>query len=124
MPVFGEALRSAPEPAKHSSALSYVRALLGKETESTPKAAGRPNATLPSRSPESASFLFRMSEAIPAPPEPAASASPRQAKRSTWDRVALSPDVELHVRRPLTREQNRQVEQLLEAARHIFAEEP
>ena len=43
--------------------------------------------------------------------------------RSQWDRVALTPDVELHVRRPLSREQNKQVERLMEAARHIFEEE-
>lgn len=44
--------------------------------------------------------------------------------RSQWDRLMLAPDVELHVRRPLSREQNRQVERLIEAARHIFKEEP
>jgi len=43
--------------------------------------------------------------------------------RAQWDRIALSPDVELHVRRPLAREQNKQIERLLEAARHIFEEE-
>lgn len=43
--------------------------------------------------------------------------------RSQWDRVILSPDVELHVRRPLSREQNKQLERLLDAARHIFEEE-
>ncbi len=43
--------------------------------------------------------------------------------RSQWDRMALGPDVELHVRRPLARGQIKQVERLLEAARHIFEEE-
>ena len=42
--------------------------------------------------------------------------------RAQWDRIAVSPDIEVHVRRPLTREQNRQVERLLEAARDIFEE--
>lgn len=42
--------------------------------------------------------------------------------RSQWDRIILSSDVELHVRRPLTREQNKQVERLLDAARDIFQE--
>jgi len=46
-----------------------------------------------------------------------------RADRSQWDRFTLAPDVELHVRRPLTREQNRQVERLMEAARVIFQEE-
>ena len=50
--------------------------------------------------------------------------SPKQAPvRSQWDRIPLGPDVELHVRRPLTREQNRQIERLLQAARHILEEE-
>jgi hypothetical protein len=44
--------------------------------------------------------------------------------RSTWDRIPLAPDVELHIRRPLSREQNRQVERLIETARDLFAEEP
>jgi DNA-binding transcriptional MerR regulator len=48
---------------------------------------------------------------------------PRETERSQWERVTLAEDVELHVRRPLTRHQNRRVEQLLEAARKIFAEE-
>ena len=43
--------------------------------------------------------------------------------RSQWDRITLAPDVELHVRRPLSREQNRQVERLMEAARDIFEED-
>lgn len=43
--------------------------------------------------------------------------------RAQWDRIPLGPDVELHVRRPLAREQNKQIDRLLEAARHIFEEE-
>ena len=47
----------------------------------------------------------------------------RQQVRTQWDRIPLGPDVELHVRRPLSREQIRQVEQLLKAARNIFGED-
>jgi DNA-binding transcriptional MerR regulator len=43
--------------------------------------------------------------------------------RSQWDRITLSSDVEVHVRRPLTREQNKQLERLLDAARDIFQED-
>jgi DNA-binding transcriptional MerR regulator len=42
--------------------------------------------------------------------------------RSQWERIALSPDVELHVRRPLAREQNKTVDRLLEHARRLFTE--
>ena len=48
--------------------------------------------------------------------------APRPPARSQWERITLAPDVELHLRRPLSREQNRQVERLLEAARVIFEE--
>ena len=48
---------------------------------------------------------------------------PPQPARSNWERTSLTPDIELHVRRPLTREQNRSVERLLEFARELFAEE-
>lgn len=43
--------------------------------------------------------------------------------RSEWDRLSLAPDVELHVRRPLTRDLNRRVQKLLDLARQIFQEE-
>ena len=46
-----------------------------------------------------------------------------RSDRSQWERIGLASDVELHIRRPLTREQNRQVERLLEAARDIFQED-
>jgi DNA-binding transcriptional MerR regulator len=49
--------------------------------------------------------------------------SRKPGARSQWDRIPLGPDVELHVRRPLDREQNKQVERLLDAARHIFEDE-
>jgi DNA-binding transcriptional MerR regulator len=43
--------------------------------------------------------------------------------RSQWDRLSLSPDVELHVRRPVSREENRRIERLIETAKKIFNEE-
>jgi len=36
--------------------------------------------------------------------------------------VALAPDIELHLRRPQSRDMNRRVERLLAAAREIFKE--
>ena len=55
--------------------------------------------------------------AAPFPPEPP------PAERSHWERFVLAPDVELHVRRPLTRSQNRAVTRLLEAARQLLEED-
>ena len=43
--------------------------------------------------------------------------------KSQWERISLAPDVELHVRRPLTRDANRRVEKLLDLARQILQEE-
>ena len=71
-------------------------------------------------SPRDEPFLLR---SLAAPP-PNFSKRSSQPTRSQWERLILSPDIELHVRRPLTREQNRQVERLVEAARIIFDEEP
>jgi hypothetical protein len=67
-------------------------------------------------------MLGRPRPSEPAEPTPAAQSS--RSARATWERIRLAPDVELHIRRPLSREQNRQVERLLEAARDLFAEEP
>jgi DNA-binding transcriptional MerR regulator len=42
--------------------------------------------------------------------------------RSQWERIAIAPDVELHVRRPLSRPQNRAVDRLIAFARKLFEE--
>ena len=41
---------------------------------------------------------------------------------SQWERIEIAPDVELHVRRPLSRHQNRAVERLIAFARNLFQE--
>ncbi len=40
--------------------------------------------------------------------------------RTTWERIVISPDVELHVRRPLDRTTNKRVDQLERIARELF----
>lgn len=86
-------LAETPEPAR-SSAADYVRQVL--------------------REPGGPSFLA----ARAAPPGPAA-----PADRSQWERIALGPDLELHVRRPLSRGQNRMVDKLLDYARRLLEED-
>jgi hypothetical protein len=54
---------------------------------------------------------------LPSTPEPA------PMERSQWDRLALSPDVELHIRRPLGRAQQKQVDRLIAIARELLEEE-
>jgi DNA-binding transcriptional MerR regulator len=51
------------------------------------------------------------------------SSHPQKLQRSQWERFTLAPDVELHVRRPVSREDNKKIDQLLDAARKIFKEE-
>ena len=43
--------------------------------------------------------------------------------RSTWEHYSLTPDIEIHVRRPLSRGQNRKLVKLIELATDIFEEE-
>jgi DNA-binding transcriptional MerR regulator len=58
-------------------------------------------------------------------PTPVPASPPRLAPdRSQWERLTVADDVEIHIRRPLSRDQNRRVERLLHEARRIFAEEP
>ncbi len=44
--------------------------------------------------------------------------------RSQWERIALAPDVELHIRRPLTRSLNKAVDRLITIARELLQEDP
>jgi DNA-binding transcriptional MerR regulator len=62
--------------------------------------------------------------ALPAPP--AAPPPPTEAltpSRSQWDRIALTDDIELNVRRPLSRQDNRRLERLITIARQVLGEE-
>ena len=45
------------------------------------------------------------------------------AEQSRWDRFSLAPDVELHVRRPLSPNDRRAVRELIEDARRLFGAE-
>jgi DNA-binding transcriptional MerR regulator len=126
-----EALGAPPEQTTASSALEYVRDLLTRQAARTvtepPMVAGSPPPPTPA--PAEAKLgrstfggIFR--HVMPAEPTQMAQAAQQsRSTRSTWDRIPLAPDVELHIRRPLSREQNRQVERLIEAARDLFAEE-
>ncbi len=62
------------------------------------------------------------------PVEPSPSAAPSQPapappERSQWERIVLEPDVELHVRRPLSRIANKRVERLVAFARELLEED-
>jgi DNA-binding transcriptional MerR regulator len=57
-------------------------------------------------------------------PAPGVSSRPVAGDRSTWERLVISADVEIHVRRPLDRIANKRVDQLARIARELFDEEP
>jgi len=57
------------------------------------------------------------------PAAPAASTSNR-IERSQWERVELAPDVELHLRRPMSRATAKRVDRLIAIARDLFREDP
>lgn len=60
----------------------------------------------------------------PAPADKATTSHRGSPARSTWERITLHPDIELHVRRPLARADQRRLEELLEHARRLFAGTP
>jgi len=43
-------------------------------------------------------------------------------ERSQWERVVLAPDVELHLRRPSSRTQNKRIDRLIAIARELLEE--
>jgi DNA-binding transcriptional MerR regulator len=118
------------EPAS-GSAIDYIRGVLGGDspTEGTPW-----DPAIRARSPSSligppASPALRVSPDFePSGPHVAdanstyAAATPAP-DRSQWDRILLAPDVELHVRRPLTRLVHKRVERLITIAREILEED-
>ncbi len=118
-----DAIAQAEGPAEPpaGSALDYVRGALGGQMTSSQPAPARQRST--------SSLLRRLSVAedlAPFADVAAPAAAPpghHLAERSHWERFALASDVELHVRRPLTRSQNRAVGRLIEAARQILEED-
>ena len=137
----------AAPPTSTAETLAYVRALMTKAGVA-PRFYDLPSASRAMRIAEPAAGGatyepsvpdgFPVREApgpgpAPAPAEPAMPApgplvmvpAPRSTAgdRSTWERVSISADVELHVRRPLDRRANKLVERLVRIARELFDED-
>lgn len=94
--------REMPE----GSAADYIQSVLAGQR-------GTPSAH---HSPSSAVLALRQAP----PPEPPG--APAHGERSQWERIWLAPDIELHVRRPLSRVMNRKLERLLDLARALMKE--
>jgi len=96
---------SAEAPPQQQSAADYIRSVLsGQEL---------PDAGSVAR--------HSLSVRMPPPTTPAAG-HVSTGERSQWERIALAPEIELHVRRPLSRVMNRKLERLLELARALMKE--
>ncbi len=122
------------------SALDYLRGVLGPSVRSRSTAAPAASAAAPApasaATPEPAGRVL-MARA------PAGAASPSDAvgevlaltapvddaptppviERSQWDRIAIGPDVEIHIRRPLARAQQKGIDRLVAIARELLEEE-
>ena len=88
------------------TAVEYIRSVLNVR-ETTLRDAASPPA------------LLRFAEAW----QPLVFPQTTEPTRAHWERIGLSPDIELHVRRPLSHPQNKAVNRILEAAREILKEE-
>jgi DNA-binding transcriptional MerR regulator len=135
----------ADDQAPPDSALEYLRTILGGSSaaqvaeDRAGYAAPSPNLSAPARLRSGAEPVLsrRMVSEPPAPvaprmsipatpatpdirpdPEPAVS-----EQRSQWDRIAITPNIEIHVRRPLGRLENKRVERLITIARQLLREE-
>lgn len=120
------ALSTADEPTPPTdSALDYLRTVL----------AGPPMPARTASPPAAATLrpLMRgMSVADTAPldvrdasepSEVAPHTTPATVERSQWERITLAPDVELHIRRPLTRAQQKGIDRLVTIARELLEED-
>lgn len=91
-------------PADSSSALDYIR----RVRASSPEGARLQQPQSP--------FHASLTRSAPG-------AAAGTHRFSTWQRITVTPDIELHIRRPLPRSQRRDLEELLEAAKEIFGRE-
>ncbi|MFV2064153.1 MAG: MerR family transcriptional regulator [Chloroflexota bacterium] len=99
------------QPADASgSALEYIRRL--QEGGEPP---GQPNRSL-REAPDTGAPMPQMAPTGPPP-------DPKVTQRSQWDRVELSHNVELHIRRPLSRPDNKRVERLIRIGREMLEED-
>jgi hypothetical protein len=69
------------------------------------------------------STSIRADEASKPSEEPPPASGFGEPDRAQWERITLDPDVEIHIRRPLTRQHNRRVERLIAIARELMKEE-
>lgn len=111
------ALAASDAAEEPSTALEYVRSVLAPPQErglqsSLRRAVGLVSGGSPAPSPR------LMSSGVPDANGPQSSLT-----RSQWERLSLGPNLELHVRRPLSRVEQKRVERLITIARQVLKEE-
>jgi DNA-binding transcriptional MerR regulator len=123
-------LVGATEPAPPvDTALEYLRTVLGAPLASR---AGTPHGLPPAPAASLqgvaersvvAPVLMRANRTLSEAPIEPDEATTRPSDRSQWERIVLVPDIELHIRRPLPRAQNKQVDRLVTIARELLEED-
>jgi len=124
-------LVGATEPAPPiGSALEYLRTVLGggslasrAGTPMGPMPAPAPSLQVVAERPVPAPVLMRANLSVSEAPVEPDEATTRPSDRSQWERIVLVPDIELHIRRPLPRAQNKQVDRLVTIARELLEED-
>jgi DNA-binding transcriptional MerR regulator len=121
--IAGLAAPASPPPS--DTAIDYIRGLLGA-TRPAPPPPPAGTATVAPRS-------LQVGEPSPLPMRPPSvmgtdakdmsARRPDTVERSQWDRIALTPDIELQIRRPLGRLEQRRVERLITIARQVLKED-
>jgi DNA-binding transcriptional MerR regulator len=108
---------TSPPPA--DSATDYIRRVLAGAPPPPAAPARAPSMLMRASAHVASEAAMPLASSAP-PPPPVADAEP---DRSTWERVALTPDVELHLRRPLDRQTNKRVDRLIRIARELLEED-
>jgi len=109
----------APPPPADSAA-DYIRRVLAGPPTPPAAPARAPSMLMRASTHVASEAAMTLARSAPPPPPPIADAGP---DRSTWERVALTPDVELHLRRPLDRQTNKRVDRLIRIARELLEED-
>ena len=130
--AYGSRSQTSPAARASESAVDYIRRALA----GTPPVVSALQSNVPSASAAApaasatAPFTSALLPSMPAPvpmsldePDETLPAPLTEPARSQWDRLALTPDIELHVRRPLSRPLNKKVEHLIRLARQLLAED-
>ncbi len=125
--------QDAPEPPR-DSALDYVRSILGSGAVAAREAPVSYDLSTPVLARRALMSPAAMASAPPPAPPPAKSlghslgeshhSTAMPGDRSQWERIVLATDVELHIRRPLSRTQNKRVDRLVTIARELLEEDP